>query len=320
MSQAGLLLSAQPAFPMQAWTAAKPTVRGSPVARTQPQLIAQAGRVSQSPVGMSACCSSPSAALRPARRARAISRRVTAIAAAAQQPPTGRPAASHRRIPPAAAAGEHAADNTAASRRAALVAVVAGIAAVGAQPAAADENVPRQGEVRRGRARQANVQSLCALERQQQLRAVPPHAPLLHLLPLLNSFVHTHRSSQVRHTDAEWRRLLPADAYAVLRQAQTERRFTSPLVNVRRWGGMLWHCRQPRPFLQYDGSVTFNMLLRPRWQALLLPWCSSGRLSNRHSTLPHTRTNPAVWRCPLPCAGEAGRHLLLRRLRPAAVC
>lgn len=144
---------------MQAWRAAQPTDCCSFVPRTQPQVIVQAGRLSHAPVSMSACCSSPSAALRPARQARAISRRVTATAAAAQQPATGRPAASHRRVPPAAAAGEHAAGSTAASRRAALAAVVAGIAAVGAQPAAADENAPRQGEVRRGRARQANVQA-----------------------------------------------------------------------------------------------------------------------------------------------------------------
>lgn len=37
---------------------------------------------------------------------------------------------------------------------------------------------------------------------------------------------------QVRHTDAEWRQLLPADSYAVLRQARTERRFSSPLNDV----------------------------------------------------------------------------------------
>lgn len=60
------------------------------------------------------------------------------------------------------------------------------------------------------------------------------------------------------------------------------------------------------------------MLLRPRRQALLLPWCSCGRLSNRNSTLAHTRTKPAVWRVPRPaqekragtfCCGGCGQPL-----------
>jgi peptide-methionine (R)-S-oxide reductase len=43
-------------------------------------------------------------------------------------------------------------------------------------------------------------------------------------------------SYAVTHTDAEWRKLLTADQYAVLRQAGTERPFTSPLLNEHRKG------------------------------------------------------------------------------------
>jgi peptide-methionine (R)-S-oxide reductase len=40
----------------------------------------------------------------------------------------------------------------------------------------------------------------------------------------------------VTHTDAEWRKLLTADQYAVLRQEGTERPFTSPLLHEERAG------------------------------------------------------------------------------------
>jgi peptide-methionine (R)-S-oxide reductase len=41
---------------------------------------------------------------------------------------------------------------------------------------------------------------------------------------------------QVIHSDAEWRKLLSADQFAVLRQAGTERPFTSPLLKEHRKG------------------------------------------------------------------------------------
>jgi peptide-methionine (R)-S-oxide reductase len=41
---------------------------------------------------------------------------------------------------------------------------------------------------------------------------------------------------EVTHTDAEWRKLLTPAQYAVLRQADTERPFTSPLLNEHRRG------------------------------------------------------------------------------------
>jgi peptide-methionine (R)-S-oxide reductase len=43
-------------------------------------------------------------------------------------------------------------------------------------------------------------------------------------------------SYEVTHTDAEWRKLLGADAYEVLRREGTERPFTSPLLNEHRAG------------------------------------------------------------------------------------
>ena len=41
---------------------------------------------------------------------------------------------------------------------------------------------------------------------------------------------------QVTHTDAEWKKMLTADQYAVLRQDGTERPFTSALLNEHRAG------------------------------------------------------------------------------------
>src|SRR6478672_5322155 len=43
-------------------------------------------------------------------------------------------------------------------------------------------------------------------------------------------------SFQVNHTPAEWRRLLEPQRYAILREAATERAFSSPLNNEHRRG------------------------------------------------------------------------------------
>jgi peptide-methionine (R)-S-oxide reductase len=47
---------------------------------------------------------------------------------------------------------------------------------------------------------------------------------------------HAGESFEVARSDAEWRKLLTADQYAVLRQNGTERPFTSPLLHEKRRG------------------------------------------------------------------------------------
>lgn len=44
------------------------------------------------------------------------------------------------------------------------------------------------------------------------------------------------RQGEIRHSDEEWREILSSDQYAVLREAATERRFSSPLVDEHRRG------------------------------------------------------------------------------------
>jgi peptide-methionine (R)-S-oxide reductase len=44
------------------------------------------------------------------------------------------------------------------------------------------------------------------------------------------------KTFEVTHTDAEWRKLLPPEAYNVLRQQGTEQPFSSPLLNEHRRG------------------------------------------------------------------------------------
>ena len=41
---------------------------------------------------------------------------------------------------------------------------------------------------------------------------------------------------EVTHSDAEWRKLLTVDQFAILRQSDTERPFTSPLLHEKRKG------------------------------------------------------------------------------------
>lgn len=50
-------------------------------------------------------------------------------------------------------------------------------------------------------------------------------------LGLFSGDANAAESFAISHTDAEWRKLLTADQYAVLRQEGTERPFTSPLLN-----------------------------------------------------------------------------------------
>lgn len=48
--------------------------------------------------------------------------------------------------------------------------------------------------------------------------------------------VRSEETFAIKKTDAEWRRLLKSDQYAVLRQSGTERPFTSPLLSEKRRG------------------------------------------------------------------------------------
>src|SRR4051812_42447074 len=61
---------------------------------------------------------------------------------------------------------------------------------------------------------------------------------------LTTAFISTGRTGasadggtyEVTHTDAEWRKVLTPEQYAVLRQSATERPFTSPLLHEKRVG------------------------------------------------------------------------------------
>jgi peptide-methionine (R)-S-oxide reductase len=55
-------------------------------------------------------------------------------------------------------------------------------------------------------------------------------------LPLGPIVLHAGETFEVARADAEWRKLLTPDQYTVLRQAATERPFTSPLLNEKRRG------------------------------------------------------------------------------------
>ena len=55
-------------------------------------------------------------------------------------------------------------------------------------------------------------------------------------LAVQQAFATSTETFEVTHTDAEWRKRLDANAYAVLRQEGTERPFSSPLNNEHRPG------------------------------------------------------------------------------------
>ena len=46
----------------------------------------------------------------------------------------------------------------------------------------------------------------------------------------------TEETFEITHSDAEWRKLLTADQFAILRKSDTERPFTSPLLHETRKG------------------------------------------------------------------------------------
>ena len=58
----------------------------------------------------------------------------------------------------------------------------------------------------------------------------------LYALSLRNTASQAAETFEVSHSDAEWRKLLKPDQYAVLRQSDTERPFTSKLLHEERAG------------------------------------------------------------------------------------
>jgi peptide-methionine (R)-S-oxide reductase len=71
----------------------------------------------------------------------------------------------------------------------------------------------------------------------------------------------------VRHTPAEWRRLLGAQRYAVLREASTERPFTSPLNEEHRKGTFVCAgCAQPL----FSSATKFDS--GTGWPCFWKPW------------------------------------------------
>jgi peptide-methionine (R)-S-oxide reductase len=75
-----------------------------------------------------------------------------------------------------------------------------------------------------------------------------------------------------RHTPAEWRRLLGAQRYAVLREASTERPFTSPLNEEHRKGVFVCAgCAQPlfSSATKFDSGTGWPSFWKPLPRAVL---------------------------------------------------
>jgi peptide-methionine (R)-S-oxide reductase len=100
----------------------------------------------------------------------------------------------------------------------------------------------------------------------------------------------------VMHTDAEWRRILNPAAYAVLRQADTERAYTSALLNEHRQGvfrclGCAWPLYSSKT--KFDSGTGWPSF----WQPI-----------NRDAVLTHTDTSMLMVRTEVHCA-HCGGHL-----------
>lgn len=80
------------------------------------------------------------------------------------------------------------------------------------------------------------VQQMVMAARATMLQLFPPSPraciPAVHALLCLPSCA----CLQFRRTDAEWRQMLSPESYRVLRLANTEKRYSSPLVNEKRAG------------------------------------------------------------------------------------
>jgi len=80
---------------------------------------------------------------------------------------------------------------------------------------------------------QLETSNLVRIQRREALQAVLTGIVTVGTCrPSLAASRSDSREGEIRHTDPEWRQILTADQYAVLRTAATERRFSSPLVDV----------------------------------------------------------------------------------------
>ena len=74
------------------------------------------------------------------------------------------------------------------------------------------------------------------IDRRTLLRNTAVSLAVLSTASLTGAIAHAAETFEVTHTDAEWRKLLNAQQFAVLRQADTEQPFTSPLLHEERAG------------------------------------------------------------------------------------
>jgi peptide-methionine (R)-S-oxide reductase len=111
-------------------------------------------------------------------------------------------------------------------------------------------------------------------------------------------FFQTTRDDKFRFElpDAEWKKRLPGPSYLVLRQAQTERPYTSPLVNEHRQGRFVClGCNWPL----FSSSTKFESGTG---------WPSFWQPLNKASVLTKTDTSLFMVRTEVLCA-NCGGHL-----------
>jgi peptide-methionine (R)-S-oxide reductase len=96
----------------------------------------------------------------------------------------------------------------------------------------------------------------------------------------------------VTHTDAEWKKLLPPDAYQILRHEATERPFTSPLLEEHRHG--IFSCAG---CAQDAFSSTTKFDSHTGWPSFWAPLNKTAVSTKNDSTLGMDRTEVHCTRC-----------------------